>query len=153
MPADRPLPPADATVAPDAAAAPEPAPDAVLVFAQLADAAGHASTLLFNYRRDNPDAPDVPQALALEMSLDQRAIDLRTRAVTLLGAQSGQALAQLQDATKRIDDFLAGVKAVQARLGAAAAVVRLAGAALSGDAGGILGAVADACDAIKALKA
>ena len=39
-----------------ATAAPSEA-DTADAIAQLADVAGHASTLLFNYRRDNPGAP------------------------------------------------------------------------------------------------
>jgi hypothetical protein len=137
----------------DSTPSPSPAPpDPVVVLAQLADAAGHASTLLFDYRRDNPGAPDLAQALNLEMTLDRRAIELRTQAVTMLGDRVAEALTQLQDATRRIDDFLRGVKTTQARLGVASAVIALAGAALVGDAGGILGAVSGVHDALKTLQ-
>ena len=136
--------------------APDPAPeptDPVLVLARLADAAGHASTVLFDYRRDNPGAPDLARALNLEMTLDQRAIDLRTQAVRMLGEQVGDALARMQDATKRVDGFLVGVKTSQARFGVASAVIALAGAALVGDAGGIVSAAASVCDTLDKLKA
>ncbi|MGN6529235.1 MAG: hypothetical protein ACTHL8_22810 [Burkholderiaceae bacterium] len=138
----------DATPSPPPAAPTDP----VVVLAQLADAAGHASTLLFDYRRDNPGAPDLAQALNLEMTLDKRAIELRTQAVAMLGDRVAEALAQLQDATRRIDDFLHGVKTTQARFGVASAVIALAGAALVGDAGGILSAVGNVHDALKTLQ-
>jgi hypothetical protein len=109
--------------------------------AQLADVAGHASTVLFNYRRDNPGASDLDQALNLEMTLDKRAIDLRVQAVKLLGAEAVQALAQMKDAATKVDDFLATEKRIERQLVIASAVVALAGAALVGDAGGILAAV------------
>jgi hypothetical protein len=133
-------------------AAPAAPADPVVALARLADAAGHASTLLFDYRRDHPDAPDAAQALQLEMTLDRRAIDLRTQAVAVLGDRAADALAQLQDAAQRIDDFLRGVKTTQARLDVAAAVVTLAGAALAGDPGRILGAVVGVHDTLKALR-
>ena len=82
---------ADIAAAALAATAPPSAADTAAAMADLADAAGHASTLLFDYRRNNPLASDVAQALNLEQTLDQRAIDLRARAVTLLGAQSADA--------------------------------------------------------------
>lgn len=121
--------------------------------AQLADVAGHASTVLFNWRRDNPTAPDIDRALNLEMTLDQRAIDLRFRAVKLLGAQAGDAIAQIKDAAQQVDDFLAGVKKTEDRLAIASAVVGLAGAALVGDAGGVLQAVVAVHGALKAAQA
>ena len=121
--------------------------------ARLADVAGHASTVLFNYRRDNPAAPDLAQALNLEMTLDQRAIDLRVQAVRLLGAQAAEALAQLKDAAQKVDDFLAVVKKVEGRLTIANAVVSLTGAALVGDAGGILAAAVGVHTALKAAEA
>ena len=120
--------------------------------AQLADVAGHASTVLFNYRRDNPQAPDLAQALNLEMTLDQRAIALRVQAVKLLGAQAADALAQLKDAAQKVDAFLAGVKKIEGQLVIASAVVGLAGAALVGDAGGILAAVVGVHAALGAAK-
>ena len=108
---------------------------------QLANVAGHASTLLFIYRRDNPGAADIAQALNLEQTLDQRAIDLRVQAVRLLGANAADALAQLKDASQKVDDFLTDEKKIEGRLVLASSVVGLAGAALVGDAGGILAAV------------
>ena len=121
--------------------------------AQLADVAGHASTVLFNWRRDNPTAPDIDRALNLEMTLDQRAIDLRFKAVKLLGAQAGDAVAQIKGAVQQVDDFLAGVKKTEDRLAIASAVVGLAGAALVGDAGGVLQAVVAVHGALKAAQA
>ena len=120
---------------------------------QLADVAGHTSTLLFNYRRDNPDAADIAQALNLEMTLDQRAIDLRVKAVTMLGAQAADAIAQMKDASQKVDAFLAEVQTIEGRLGVASAVVGLAGAALVGDAGGVLSAVVAVHSALEAAKA
>jgi len=121
--------------------------------AQLADLAGHASTVLFNYRRDNPGAADLEQALNLEMTLDKRAIELRVQAVKLLGAQAADALAQMKDATQKLDDFLGTIKKVEDRLAIASAVVGLTGAALVGDAGGILAAVVSVHSALKAAEA
>ena len=120
---------------------------------QLADAAGHASTVLFNYRRDNPDAPDVDQALNLEMTLDKRAIELRTQAVTLLGAQAADALAQLKDAVGKVDDFLARTKKIEGQLKVAGALVGLAAAALVGDTGGIFTAIGGVASALQSAKA
>jgi hypothetical protein len=108
---------------------------------------------LFNYRRDNPEATDLEQALNLEMTLDKRAIDLRVQAVKLLGARSGEALAQMKDASQKVDDFLASLKKVGGRLEVANAVVCLAGAALVGDAGGILAAVVSVHGALKSAEA
>jgi hypothetical protein len=130
-----------------------PAVDTAAAIAQLADVAGHASTVLFNYRRDNPGAADIEQALNLEMTLDRRAIDLRTQAIRMLGAQATQAVSQLQDATQRVDAFFAGVAKTEARLTLASAVVTLAGAALVGDAVGVLSAVASVHAALKAAQA
>lgn len=127
--------------------------DTADAMALLADVAGHASTVLFNYRRNNPDAPDLEQALNLEMTLDRRAIDLRVQAVKLLGAQAGEALAQMKDATRKIDDFLVTLKTVEGRLAVANAVVGLTGAALVGDAGGILAAVVSVHTALKSAEA
>ena len=121
--------------------------------ALLADVAGHASTVLFNYRRNNPDAADLEQALNLEMTLDRRAIDLRVQAVKLLGAQAGEALVQMKDATRKVDDFLVTLKTVEGRLAVANAVVGLTGAALVGDAGGILAAVVSVHTALKSAEA
>jgi len=115
--------------------------DPVSAIAQLADALGHASTGLFNYRRDNPDAANLEQVHDLELSLDRRATELRTQAVRVLGEQAAQAVAGLQEAAQRVDAFLVGVKTVESRLTLANAVIALAGAALVGDAGGILTAV------------
>jgi len=129
------------------------ADDTADAMALLADVAGHASTVLFNYRRNNPDAPDLEQALNLEMTLDRRAIDLRVQAVKLLGMQAGEALAQMKDATRKIDDFLVTLKTVEGRLAVANAVVGLTGAALVGDAGGILAAVVSVHTALKAAEA
>jgi hypothetical protein len=129
------------------------ADDTADAMALLADVAGHASTVLFNYRRDNPGAADLEQALNLEMTLDRRAIDLRVQAVKLLGAQAGEALAQMMDATRKIDDFLVTLKTVEGRLAVANAVVGLTGAALVGDAGGILAAVVSLHTALKSAEA
>ena len=129
------------------------ASDTADAIAQLADAAGHASTVLFNWRRDNPAAPDVARALNHETALDQRAIDQRARAVTLLGAQAADAVAQIGDAARQVDDFLGGVKRIDDRLAIASAVVGLAGAALVGDAGGVLQAVVGVHGALKAARA
>jgi hypothetical protein len=129
------------------------ADDTADAMAMLADVAGHASTVLFNYRRDNPGAADLEQALNLEMTLDKRAIDLRVQAVKLLGAQAGEALAQMKDATRKIDDFLVTIKTVEGRLAIANAVVGLTGAALVGDAGGILAAVVSVHTALKSAEA
>jgi hypothetical protein len=132
---------------------PDPAPgDPAIVIAGLADTAGHASTVLYNYRRDNPAAPDIAQALNLEMTLDKRAIELRTQAITLLGTQVADALAQMHDASKQVDAFLLEIKTAQARLTLASAVIALAAAALVGDAGGILGAVVTVHAALKAAR-
>jgi hypothetical protein len=127
-------------------------PDTADALAQLADVAGHASTVLFNYRRDNPGASDIDQALNLEMTLDSRAISLRVQAVKLLGAQAADALAQMKDASKQVDDFLAQVKKIEGQLVIASAVVGLAGAALVGDAGGILAAVVSVHSALASAK-
>ena len=126
--------------------------DTADAMAQLADVAGHASTALFNYRRNNPDAPDLDRAVNLEMALDQRAIALRTQAVKLLGSQSADALAQLKDAAGKVDDFFAAVTKIEDRLALASAVIGLAGAALVGDAGGILSAVVGVHAALKAAS-
>ena len=127
--------------------------DTADAMAQLADLAGHASTVLFNYRRDNPGASDLEQALNLEMTLDKRAIDLRVQAVRLLGTQAAEALAQMKDAARKVDDFLATVKKVEGRMAVANAVVCLTGAALVGDAGGILAAVVSVHNALKSAEA
>ena len=87
------------------------------------------------------------------MTLDRRAIDLRVQAVKLLGAQAGEALAQMKDATRKVDDFLVTLKTVEGRLAVANAVVGLTGAALVGDAGGILAAVVSVHMALKAAEA
>ena len=145
--------PASAIAAAAAVAAAPTDADTADAIAQLADAAGHASTVLFNWRRDNPAAPDVARALNLETALDQRAIDQRARAVTLLGAQAADAVAQIGDAARQVDDFLGGVKRIDDRLAIASAVVGLAGAALVGDAGGVLQAVVGVHGALKAARA
>jgi hypothetical protein len=135
-----------------ATAAPTEA-DTADAMAQLADAAGHMSTVLFNYRRNNPAAPDLDRAVNLEMTLDQRAIDLRVKAVKLLGSQAGDAIAQIKDASAKVDDFLAGVQKVEGRLAIASAVIGLASAALVGDAGGVLSAAVGVHDALKSARA
>ena len=135
-----------------ATAAPSDAATADAI-AQLADVAGHSSTVLFNWRRDNPTAPDIDRALNLEMTLDQRAIDLRAQAVRLLGTQAADAIAQIKDAARKVDDFLGTVKKTEDRLAIASAVVGLAGAALVGDAGGVLQAVVSVHGALKAAEA
>jgi len=141
---------AAAALAATAAATDADTADAI---AQLADVAGHASTALFNYRRDNPAAPDIDRALNLEMTLDQRAIDLRVKAVRLLGDQAADAIAQMKDAARKVDDFLAAVKKIEGQLVIASAVVGLASAALVGDAGGILSAVVGVRSALQTAKA
>ena len=154
MPMPTPTPTAtDIAAAALAATASPSASDTAEAVAHLADVAGHTSTLLFDYRRDNPGAPDIAQALNLEMTLDQRAIDLRVQAVTLLGADAADALAQLKDASGKVDDFLSAEKKIGGRLVLASAVVGLAGAALVGDAGGILAAVVSVHSALAAAKA
>ncbi|MCK9685264.1 hypothetical protein [Scleromatobacter humisilvae] len=119
---------------------------------QLADAAGHVSTVLFNYRRDNPDAADVAQALNLELALDKRAIELRTQAVTLLGSQAADAVAQLKQAAGKINGFLADVKKIEGQLTVASAVIGLAAAALVGDTGGIFTAIGGVYTALQSAK-
>jgi len=74
------------------------------------------------------------------------------QAVKLLGAQAADALAQLKDASQKVDDFLAGVKKIEGQLVIASAVIGLAGAALVGDAGGILSAVVSVDAALAAAK-
>jgi hypothetical protein len=86
------------------------------------------------------------------MTLDRRAIDLRVQSVRLLGGQAAEALAQLKDASGKVDDFLAGVKKIEGRLVVASAVVGLTGAALVGDTGGILAAVVSVHSALQAAK-
>ncbi|HEX7639108.1 MAG TPA: hypothetical protein VF457_11990 [Burkholderiaceae bacterium] len=140
----------DPLAPPAAASAPVDPFEALCV---LADTAAQASTQLFDYRRTHPGAPDLAQALNLEMTLDRRAIELRTQAVTLLGECAAEAVAQLRGAAQEIDRFLADVKTVQARFTVASSVIALAGAALVGDTGGILGAVVNVHDALKALRA
>ena len=144
---------ADIAAAALAANAAPSADDTADAIAQLADAAGHMSTVLFNYRRNNPAAPDIDRALNLEQALDQRAIDLRAQAVKLLGTQAAEAVAQLKDASQKIDDFLAGVKKFEGQLVLASAVIGLASAALVGDAGGVLSAVVGVHGALKDMKA
>jgi hypothetical protein len=144
---------ADLAAAALAASAAPSESDTADALAQLADAAGHMSTVLFNYRRNTPGAPDLDRALNLEIALDRRAIDLRTQAVKLLGGQAAAAIAQVKDAAQKVDDFLAGVKKVEGRLELASAVVGLAGAALVGDAGGVLSAVVGVHDALKSAQA
>ena len=136
---------------PTAPAAPT-ADDTFDALTQLADAVGHVSTVLFNYRRDNPDAADIEQALNLEMTLDKRAIDLRTQAVTLLGSQAADAVAQLKQAAGRIDGFLAEVKKIEGQLKVASAVIGLAAAALVGDTGGIFTAIGGVYTALQSAK-
>lgn len=119
--------------------------------AQLADTLGRASTCLFNYRNDNPTAPGLDRVLNLEMALDRQAIALRTQAIRLLGAEAGQAVAGLRDATQRADAFLGTVQKIEASLTLANAVLALAGAALVGDAGGIVPAVGGVASAVKGL--
>ena len=126
--------------------------DTADAMAQLADVAGHTSTVLFNYRRNNPGVADLDRALNLEMTLDQRAIDLRAQAVKLLGTQGAEAISQLKDASRKVDDFLGGVKKVEGQLVIASAVIGLAGAALVGDAGGILSAVVGVHTALKSAE-
>ena len=135
-----------------ATAAPSEA-DTADAMAQLADVAGHTSTVLFNYRRNNPGVADLDRALNLEMTLDQRAIDLRVQAVKLLGTQAAAAVSQLKDASRKVDDFLGGVKKIEGQLVIASAVVGLASAALVGDAGGVLSAVAGVHTALKSAQA
>ena len=144
---------ADIAAAALAANATPSADDTADAIAQLADAAGHMSTVLFNYRRNNPAAPDIDRALNLEQALDQRAIDLRAQAVKLLGTQAAEAVAQLKDASQKVDDFLAGVKKFEGQLVLASAVIGLASAALVGDAGGVLSAVVGVHGALKDMKA
>jgi hypothetical protein len=126
--------------------------DTAEAMARLADVAGHTSTVLFNYRRNNPGVADLDRALNLEMTLDQRAIDLRVQAVKLLGAQAGEAIAQLEEAARKVDDFLGGVRRIEGQLVIASAVIGLASAALVGDAGGVLSAVVGVHTALKSAE-
>ncbi len=135
-----------------ATAAPETADSAAAV-ARLADVAGRASTALFNYRRNDPTAPDVDRALNLEMTLDRRAIELRTQAIKMLGAQTADAIAQLQAAAGKVDHFFERVARIEAQLVVASAVIGLASAALVGDAGGVLSAAAGVHSALKDAEA
>jgi hypothetical protein len=143
---------ADIAAAAFAAAAIPTGSDTADAMAQLADVAGHTSTVLFNYRRNNPGVADLDRALNLEMTLDQRAIDLRVQAVRLLGAQAAEAISQLKDASRKVDDFLGGVKRIEGQLVIASAVVGLASAALVGDAGGVLSAVVGVHAALKSAE-
>ncbi len=127
--------------------------DTADAMAQLADVAGHTSTVLFNYRRNNPGVTDLDRALNLEMTLDRRAIDLRVQAVKLLGTQAAEAVSQLKDASRKVDDFLGGVKKIEGQLVVASAVIGLASAALVGDAGGVLSAVVGVHTALKSAQA
>jgi hypothetical protein len=129
------------------------AADTADAIAALADAAGRTSTQLYNYRRDNPGAPDIDRAQNLEMTLDQRAIDLRAKAVSLLGTQAADAVAQMKDASRKVDDFFATVRKIESQLAIANALVGLASATLVGDAGGVLTAVVGVHDALKAAQA
>ncbi|MET0382779.1 MAG: hypothetical protein ABW032_05085 [Burkholderiaceae bacterium] len=126
--------------------------DPVLAAAQLADAAGRASTLLSDYRCDHPDEPGAAQSLELEKALDRRAIELRTQAIAMLGARSAEAATRLQEAVRRIDAFLVGVKAADARIALAGAVFTLAGAVLGGDAGAVLNAASGVHAAIETAQ-
>jgi hypothetical protein len=153
MPAPTPADIAAAALAAAAAPADADTADTADALAQLADAAGHASTGLFNWRRDNPAAADVARALNLEMTLDQRAIDLRVQAVKLLGANAADAIAQIKDASRKVDDFLGTEKKIEDRLAIASAVVGLSAAALVGDAGGVLQAAVCVHTALKAAEA
>ena len=127
--------------------------DTADAMAQLADVAGHTSTVLFNYRRNNPGVAGLDRALNLEMTLDRRAIELRVQAVKLLGTQAAEAIAQLKDASGKVDDFLGGVKKIEGQLVIASAVIGLASAALVGDAGGVLSAVVGVHAALKSAQA
>ncbi len=126
--------------------------DAADAIAHLADTAGHASTALFNYRRQTPTPADADQAQNLETTLDKRAIDLRTQAVNLLGAQAAEALAQLKGAAAKVDAFFIDVKKTEDQLEIASAVIALAAAALVGDTGGILAAVGGVYSALQPSK-
>jgi hypothetical protein len=149
---DRPTAADIAAAALAATAATDPA-DPAEAIAQLADVAGHASTALFNYRRNDPSAPDADRALNLEMALDKRAIELRTQAVTMLGTQAADAIAQLKGAAGKVDEFFGKAARIEARLVVASAVIGLASAALVGDAGGVLSAVAGVHTALKDAQA
>ena len=145
--------PTAADIAAAALAAMPTEADTTDALAQLADAAGHMSTVLFNYRRNTPAATDLDRALNLEMTLDQRSIDLRVQAVKLLGAQAADAITQVKAASQKVDDFLAGVKKTEGQLVVASAVIGLASAALVGDAGGVLTAVVGVHTALKSAQA
>ena len=138
-----------------APAAPADAPSADDIFdalTTLADAASQASVALFNYRRQIPTPADADQAQNLETTLDKRAIDLRTQAVDLLGAQAAEALAQLKGAAAKVDGFFTDVKKIEDQFKVASAVIALAAAALVGDAGGILAAVGGVYSALQPSK-
>lgn len=130
----------------------ELAPDPVLATNDLADALAHASTRLFNERRDAGPDVDVRRLLALEVSLDSQSIALRAQAVHLLGDRAADATAALQGAALRVDRALAELDRLGDVLSAVSATLTLAGAALSGDASGVLKAVGGVDDALKALR-
>ena len=67
-------------------------------------------------------------------------------------ADTADAIAQMKDASQKVDGFLAAVKKLEGQLGIASAVVGLAGAALVGDAGGVLSAAAAVYTALDAAK-
>ena len=145
-----PPPASDATPVPPSVVAPI---DPATAIATLADTLGRASTVLYNYRCDNPQAPGLDRMLNLEMALDRQAIALRTQALRVLGDEAAAALAGLEDAARRAGEFLARIHKVEASLGMANAVLGLAGAALVGDAGGIVAAVGHVGSALKTFQA
>jgi hypothetical protein len=135
-----------------AGAAPPPPADPVLAANDLANTLARASARLFDERRDNPEA-DAERLLNLERVLDQQAIDLRTQSLRLLGARAGEAVAALQAAAQRADAYLAQLQRLENSLGAITATLSLAGAALVGDAGGVLDAAVHLDQAIARLRA
>jgi hypothetical protein len=136
-----------------ATSTPTPPADPAQAAALLADTAGHAANVLFEYRCDHPDAPDLADIRAREQALEAQAIALRQKAIVLLGTQAADALAQMQHAAHDVEAFFDDVAKIESRLAVAAAVVSLAAAAQAGDVGGVLGAVAGVHDALKIAKA
>jgi hypothetical protein len=143
--------PAPAPAPANASATAPSAPETAAAVAQLADTLGRASTILFNYRNDNPTAAGLDRILNLEMALDRQAIALRKQAIRLLGDEAAQAVSGLHSATQQADAFLAKVQKIEASLNLANAVLALAGATIVGDAGGIVSAVGGVATALKGV--
>lgn len=115
--------------------------DLAKVTNDLADALAMASTWIFNFRRTNAKTRDQERLRNLESALDLKSIDLRAKAINLLGGQTADAIKQLQTAAREIDAFMQNVKNAEAALGVVSAALGLAAAALVGDIPGIIVAV------------